>query len=63
MIKQFAVKNIVTEDIYGRGIIEERYYRGGPNRLLRLVLFVWLRWAFAAAHRFSLVAASGGYAL
>lgn len=34
-------KNIVKEDIYGRGIIEERYYRGGSNRLLKLV-FVWL---------------------
>ena len=37
MIKDCAVKNIVKEDIYGRGIIEERYYRGGSNRLLQLV--------------------------
>ena len=68
MIKDCAVKNIVKEDIYGRGIIEERYYRGGSNRLLQLVFvlgffyfYFWLCWAFVAAHGFSLVAASGGY--
>ena len=31
------------------------------NKFIYLFIYFWLRWVFFAAHRLSLVAASGGY--